>query len=175
MMDVRKMATYLVVAVVLFSLRPNHLEAATPLVGDGQDYMVQADDWLGTLADKFYGSPLAYPVIVEATNAKSAEDERYAPIGDPGQVSIGQLLFVPALVDVPDELLADAPLSRDGAATESTAAQQGPTEEQARLLASLDVKGTPPELFNEVWLNSDPLKLANLQGQVVIVEFWTFG
>ena len=50
-----------------------------------------------------------------------------------------------------------------------------PTEAQQQLLASLPIIGTPPELNNEVWLNSDPLKLANLQGQVVIVEFWTYG
>lgn len=49
------------------------------------------------------------------------------------------------------------------------------TPEQQKLLASLAVKGTPPELFNEVWLNSEPLKLEELKGQVVIVEFWTFG
>jgi hypothetical protein len=50
-----------------------------------------------------------------------------------------------------------------------------PTEAQQQLLASLEVIGTPPELNNEVWLNSDPLKLADLQGKVVIVEFWTYG
>jgi thiol-disulfide isomerase/thioredoxin len=56
-----------------------------------------------------------------------------------------------------------------------TMTQAGPTEAQAQLLATLDNQGMPPELFNEVWLNSDPLKLADLHGKVVIVEFWTFG
>jgi hypothetical protein len=50
-----------------------------------------------------------------------------------------------------------------------------PTAAQQALLNSLVSKGAPPELFNEVWLNSDPLKLADLRGQVVIVEFWTYG
>ncbi len=49
------------------------------------------------------------------------------------------------------------------------------TEDQQQLLASLPIVGTPPELNNEVWLNSDPLQLANLRGQVVVIEFWTFG
>ncbi len=48
------------------------------------------------------------------------------------------------------------------------------TPEQATLLASLPNKGPAPELNNKVWLNSEPLKLANLRGKVVMVEFWTF-
>lgn len=47
--------------------------------------------------------------------------------------------------------------------------------EQMQILNRLDDLGQPPELNNEVWLNSDPLKLANLHGKVVLVEFWTFG
>ena len=32
-----------------------------------------------------------------------------------------------------------------------------------------------PEIPNDTWLNSPPLRLADLQGRVVMVEFWTFG
>ncbi len=32
-----------------------------------------------------------------------------------------------------------------------------------------------PEIANESWLNSAPLRLADLRGKVVMVEFWTFG
>lgn len=32
-----------------------------------------------------------------------------------------------------------------------------------------------PEITNKVWLNSEPQHLADLQGKVVMVEFWTFG
>ncbi len=32
-----------------------------------------------------------------------------------------------------------------------------------------------PEISNEIWLNSEPLRLAELRGKVVMVEFWTFG
>jgi hypothetical protein len=51
----------------------------------------------------------------------------------------------------------------------------GPTEDQSKLLASLQSYGPAAELHNEVWLNSEPLELADLRGKVVMVEFWTFG
>ena len=36
--------------------------------------------------------------------------------------------------------------------------------------------GPAPELNNEVWINVDhPLRLTELQGQVVLLEMWTFG
>lgn len=40
----------------------------------------------------------------------------------------------------------------------------------------LEDLGPAPELENEVWLNVDaPLRLANLRGQVVLLDMWTFG
>ena len=32
-----------------------------------------------------------------------------------------------------------------------------------------------PDITNETWLNSAPLRLGDLKGKVVMVEFWTFG
>ena len=32
-----------------------------------------------------------------------------------------------------------------------------------------------PEINNEVWINSPPLRLAELRGKVVLLEFWTYG
>jgi hypothetical protein len=51
----------------------------------------------------------------------------------------------------------------------------GPSEEQLQLLASLNNYGPAPQWHNDVWLNSEPLTLADLRGKVVMVEFWTFG
>lgn len=51
----------------------------------------------------------------------------------------------------------------------------GMTVAQAQILASLRDDGPAPELTNEVWLNSEPLTLADLRGNVVIIEFWTYG
>lgn len=40
----------------------------------------------------------------------------------------------------------------------------------------LEDLGPAPELTNQVWLNVDqPLRLADLRGQVVLLEMWTFG
>ncbi len=59
---------------------------------------------------------------------------------------------------------------------EAQASDPAPTpDELATLAASLESQGPAPELHNQVWLNSEPLKLADLRGQVVIVEFWTYG
>lgn len=36
--------------------------------------------------------------------------------------------------------------------------------------------GPAPELHNEIWLNtSEPLRLADLRGSVVLIDMWTFG
>jgi len=41
--------------------------------------------------------------------------------------------------------------------------------------ADLPDRGAAPELTGSVWLNTDnPLRLANLRGKVVLINFWTF-
>jgi thiol-disulfide isomerase/thioredoxin len=65
------------------------------------------------------------------------------------------------------------PASGPGAA--GTPAGQGPSEEQLKLLASLKSQGVAPDLSGGPWLNSEPLKLSDLKGKVILVEFWTFG
>lgn len=57
----------------------------------------------------------------------------------------------------------------------AAAAPSALTAEQTALLAKLPSKGAAPELTNETWFNSAPLQLADLRGNVVIVEFWTYG
>ena len=38
------------------------------------------------------------------------------------------------------------------------------------------LQGRPaPELASSTWINSDPLKLEDLRGKVVLLEFWTYG
>jgi hypothetical protein len=49
-------------------------------------------------------------------------------------------------------------------------------EPTSTVAADLPDLGPAPEISGEVWLNSDaPLRLADLRGQAVLVEMWTFG
>ena len=32
-----------------------------------------------------------------------------------------------------------------------------------------------PEWTNDTWINSEPLRLKDLRGKVVLIEFWTYG
>lgn len=51
-----------------------------------------------------------------------------------------------------------------------------PNDERKQSLPELEDYGPAPELYNQTWLNTDvPLRLADLQGKVVLLEMWTFG
>jgi heat shock protein HslJ len=63
---------------------------------DGEVYIVQPNDWLMKIAEKFYGDANAYRVIVEATNVKAAEDVSFAVIDNPSLIRVGQKLWIPA-------------------------------------------------------------------------------
>ncbi len=94
MINQKTFLTLLVLALVM-TLLPAVAIAAPPLQEEGVEYIVQADDWLSKLSDKFYGDPLAFPAIVETTNAKAAADDSYALIDNPDVIEIGQKLFIP--------------------------------------------------------------------------------
>ncbi len=78
--------------------------------------------------------------------------------------------------DVAEEAMVEDEMD-DTAMEEEVAMEEpsGPTPQQQALLDRMTVIGQPPELHNETWLNSEQLKLAELDGKVVLVEFWTFG
>lgn len=61
-----------------------------------------------------------------------------------------------------------------GANLTNYTAQTAPNRSDDALVAT-DL-GIAPEFTNTVWLNTDkPLHLSELHGQVVLIEFWTFG
>ena len=42
--------------------------------------------------------------------------------------------------------------------------------------ATASLVGKPaPEFTNDTWINSEPLRLKDLKGKVVLIEFWTYG
>lgn len=66
-----------------------------PAQGEGQEYVIQADDWLSQLAEKYLGDANLWPQIVEATNSRAAVDPRVVVIENPNLVYPGQIIFVP--------------------------------------------------------------------------------
>jgi multiple sugar transport system substrate-binding protein len=60
------------------------------------DVVVQGDDWLSKIADKFLGDPLAFPAIVEATNNMAATDDSYTQIDNPDVLEPGWKLCIPS-------------------------------------------------------------------------------
>jgi heat shock protein HslJ len=71
-------------------------EAMLTEVAAGEAYIVQPGDWLTKIARNFYGDAGAYRLIVDATNAKAAEDESFAVIDDPNLIQVGQKLWIPS-------------------------------------------------------------------------------
>lgn len=86
----------LFMALLLLCLSRAAVVAAPPGQDPGGEvYTVQKDDWLSKIAEKYYGDVFAYPVIVEATNTKAAEDDSFAAITNPDLIQVGQSLWIP--------------------------------------------------------------------------------
>ncbi len=60
------------------------------------DVVVQADDWLSKIAEKFLGDVLAFQAIADATNAKAATDSSYAQVTDVNVIEPGWKLCIPS-------------------------------------------------------------------------------
>ena len=76
-------------------LRPTHLVAQGEITCE-QDVMVQAEDTLSSLANKFYGDVQAFPAIAEATNSQAATDSSYATIDNLDVLEVGWKLCIPS-------------------------------------------------------------------------------
>jgi hypothetical protein len=90
--EIAKMVLFLILSLT-FSLLPT-LAQDSEIICEA-DVIVQADDWLSKLAEKFLGDVLAFPSIVQATNAKSAVDRTYTKIENPDVIELGWKLCVP--------------------------------------------------------------------------------
>ena len=72
-------------------------------IDEGEIYIVQENDWLSKLAEKYYADLNAYPAIVAATNARAKRDSSFTVILDPDRIEIGQKLYIPAQPDLDAE------------------------------------------------------------------------
>ncbi|MCB0156399.1 MAG: LysM peptidoglycan-binding domain-containing protein, partial [Anaerolineae bacterium] len=94
----KKFVSVLVVAAVLAGfistsvVRPGFAQGASC----EDTYTVQADDWLSKIADRFLGEVLAYPAIVDATNAAANEDDTFSAIRNADVIEVGQMLCIPS-------------------------------------------------------------------------------
>ncbi len=88
------MKKYFILLMIALILVVPAASSAAPLY-QGQDYTVQADDWLSKLADKFLGDVLAYPAITNYTNQKNAEDSSYAKITNSDVIEVGAKIYIP--------------------------------------------------------------------------------
>ena len=72
-------------------------------------------------------------------------------------------------------VLATATDLPDPTVTPTPSPTQTPTTQPRAKVVANDY-GAAPEINTEVWLNTDqPLRLEDLRGQVVLVDFWTYG
>ena len=89
----KKIVTLMVLLALILTLVPGAV-LAQDVVCDS-DVVVQADDWLSKLAEKFYGDVLAYQAIADATNAINATDDSYAKIDNVDIIEPGWKLCIP--------------------------------------------------------------------------------
>lgn len=80
--------------ILIFSLSAVPALAQGPSCDD--DYTVQAADWLSKVADRYFGTILAYPAIIDATNAAANTDSSYTKIVNPDEIEVGIKLCIPA-------------------------------------------------------------------------------
>jgi uncharacterized surface protein with fasciclin (FAS1) repeats len=84
--------------------------------GCAENYVVQANDSLSAIADKYFGDMQAYSLIVEATNAAAANNQTYIVIDNPDVINVGQTLCIPGSPQ------AQTPAGAEGATTPTDSA-----------------------------------------------------
>jgi glucose/mannose transport system substrate-binding protein len=92
----KKLLSIAILIALLAAVLPASIVGAAPAAQGGEDYTVQADDWLSKLADKNFGDANAYWAIMAATNVANGEDASYAKITNPDTIEVGAKLRIPA-------------------------------------------------------------------------------
>lgn len=89
----------------------------------GQPYIVQHDDTLWKLAEKYLGDGHRYPDIVAATNQKHVADPTFAVIDNPNVIQAGAVLWIP--VSSAEVTVQPAPAATQAAAPAQNMAAAG--------------------------------------------------
>jgi hypothetical protein len=118
---------------------------------EGREYTVQAEDWLSKLAEKEYDDPMAYPVIVEATNAKAAEDNSFAVIDNPDIIEIGQKLWLPTEAGPVVEETTNA----ESTETEPAAGKEPPATTPVGIYKAMVPAASSPGIDSTLYINID--------------------
>ncbi len=93
----------LLIALLTATLRWGYLTPPPALAqgGEGQPYVVQTNDTLWKIAEKYLGDGNRFGEIVAATNTKHAVDATFTLIQDPGLLVSGAKLWIPANYPLP--------------------------------------------------------------------------
>jgi len=101
----RKWTLISLLVLVSLLIAPAAVLSAAPPAQAETTYTVQLDDNLWNIAEKYFGTGVAYRAILLATNLKSSEDDTFARIYDKSLIYPGQKLLVPS-ADEAEEMLA---------------------------------------------------------------------
>ena len=97
---------------------------------EGQPYIIQLNDSLWKLAEKYLGSGFAYSAIIEGTAAKAGEDSSFTLITDANQISVGQKIWIPTggEIDSPanNEVESPAQTTSDAQVQSTSVSADGP-------------------------------------------------
>lgn len=126
--------TIIIAITLTLAIEPIYAQAP-----EGQEHTVQPGEWLSQIAEQFLGDTNRYTDIVEATNAKAAEDSTFALITDPNVIEIGQKLWIP---------VSDATVTTPVALTVQR-------ENVVGIYNSLTIGASSPGLDSTLYLNSD--------------------
>ena len=115
----------------------NATTVAAQEAGTGSSYIIQHDDTLWKIAEKFLGDGNLYNEIITATNAKSVEDATYSAIQDANIITLGAKLWIPGVEEIAaNGTTAPAP-SLPADQTSLSSATEGSTS------ANIAAKGSP--------------------------------
>ncbi len=127
----KKAVSIMVLLGLLLMLTPTIISAQEDVVCES-DVVVQGSDSLSTLSEKFYGNVMAYPVIIDATNAKAATDSTYPTIESADVIEPGWKLCIPN-VEIAQTMLNEQVFTAVSSADANTTLVIGLTEDTVSL------------------------------------------